>query len=84
LIIIEGLKHYWVREWAQIIFLIILLSAGGYLIVYSVYIITLINDPNIFMFSIVMLSVGCTAVWFGLRNAKIQETEEIMKSISQR
>jgi len=84
MIMIEGLKHYGVREWVQIIFLIILLSAGGYLIVYCVYMMTLTNDPNIFLFSIVMFSVGCTAVWFGLSYAEIQETEEIMASISQR
>jgi hypothetical protein len=39
---------------------------------------------NLFMFSIAMFGVGCTAIWFGLSHVEIQSTEEKLESITKR
>jgi hypothetical protein len=77
-------RVYGVKEWAQVIFMILICLAGGYLIIYSVYMMTAYHQPDLFMFSIAMFGVGCTAIWFGLSHAEIQTTEEKLESITKR
>jgi hypothetical protein len=81
---IEKCKLYNPKDWAQIIFMILICIAGGYLIIYSVYMMTVNDSPNLFMFSIAMFGVGCTAIWFGLSHVEIQSTEEKLESITNR
>jgi hypothetical protein len=80
--LIEQCKSYSVKDWAQIVFMVLICIAGGYLIIYSVYMMTVNNDPNLFMFSIAMFGVGCTAIWFGLSHVEIQSTEEKLERIT--
>ena len=82
--IIEQCKAYSLKDWAQIVFMILICAAGGYLIIYSVYMMTVNNSPNLFMFSIAMFGVGCTAIWFGLSHVEIQSTEEKLEKITAR
>jgi hypothetical protein len=77
-------KAYSPKDWAQIVFMILICAAGGYLIIYSVYMMTVNNSPNLFMFSIAMFGVGCTAIWFGLSHVEIQSTEEKLERITSR
>jgi hypothetical protein len=77
-------KDYGPKEWAQVVFMILILCAGGYLIVYSVYMMTVNNDPTMFMFAIAMFGVGCTTIWFALSHVEIQSTEEKLESITTR
>jgi hypothetical protein len=77
-------KSYSPKDWAQIVFMIIICLAGGYLIIYSVYMMTVNNNPSLFMFSLAMFGVGCTAIWFGLSHVEIQSTEEKLESITNR
>ena len=82
--ILEHCKSYSPKDWAQIVFMILICAAGGYLIIYSVYMMTVNNNPNLFMFSIAMFGVGCTAIWFGLSHVEIQSTEEKLEKIAAR
>lgn len=79
---IESCKSYNPKDWAQIVFMILICLAGGYLIIYSVYMMTVHNEPNLFMFAIAMFGVGCTAIWFGLSHVEIQSTEEKLERIT--
>lgn len=72
------------KDWAQVVFMLFICCAGGYLIIYSVYMMTVNHDPSLFMFSIAMFGVGCTAIWFGLSHVEIQCTEEKLESITRR
>jgi hypothetical protein len=78
----EQCRLYTMKDWAQIIFMILICCAGGYLIIYSVYMMTVNDNPNLFMFSIAMFGVGCTAIWFGLSHVEIQSTEEKLERIT--
>jgi hypothetical protein len=80
----EQVRAYGVKEWTQVIFMILICVAGGYLIIYSVYMMTANHDPNLFMFAIAMFGVGCTSIWFGLSHVEIQTTEEKLESITNR
>ena len=80
----ETCKKYTVRDWAQIVFITLICLAGGYLIIYSVIMMTVYREPNMFMFAIAMFGVGCTAIWFGLSHVEIQSTEEKLESITKR
>jgi hypothetical protein len=80
--IMEQCRSYNMKDWAQIIFMILICLAGGYLIIYSVYMMTVNDSPNLFMFSIAMFGVGCTAIWFGLSHVEIQSTEEKLERIT--
>jgi hypothetical protein len=80
----EQYKTYGPKEWAQVVFMVLIMCAGGYLIVYSVYTMTVNNDPTMFMFSIAMFGVGCTTIWFALSHVEIQSTEEKLESITTR
>jgi hypothetical protein len=82
--LLEQIKTLGPREWAQVIFMILIMCAGGYLIVYSVYMMTVNHDPNMFMFSIAMFGVGCTTIWFALSHVEIQTTEEKLEDIASR
>jgi hypothetical protein len=82
--LLEKSRQYSPKEWAQIVFMILICAAGGYLIVYSVYMMTVNNEPSIFMFAIAMFGVGCTAIWFGLSHVEIQSTEEKLEDITKR
>jgi hypothetical protein len=82
--LLEQCKAYGPREWAQIIFMVLIMCAGGYLIVYSVYNMTVNNDSTMFMFSIAMFGVGCTTIWFALSHVEIQSTEEKLECITAR
>lgn len=80
----ETCKKYSLRDWAQIVFISLICLPGGYLIIYSVYMMTFNREPGLFMFSIAMFGVGCTSIWFGLSHVEIQATEEKLESITQR
>lgn len=82
--ILEQCRAYTFKDWAQIVFMVLICIAGGYLIIYSVYMMTVNNSPNLFMFSIAMFGVGCTAIWFGLSHVEIQSTEEKLEKITAR
>jgi hypothetical protein len=81
---IEQCQAYGPKEWAQVIFMILIMCAGGYLIVYSVYMMTVNHDPGLFMFAIAMFGVGCTTIWFALSHVEIQSTEEKLERITSR
>jgi hypothetical protein len=82
--LLELFKTLGPKEWAQVIFLVLIMSAGGYLIVYSVYIMTVNHDPTMFMFAVAMFGVGCTTIWFALSHVEIQSTEEKLEDIASR
>jgi hypothetical protein len=82
--LLEQCKAYGPKEWAQVVFLILILFAGGYLIVYSVYTMTVNHDPTMFMFAIAMFGVGCTTIWFAMSHVEIVSTEEKLESIASR
>jgi hypothetical protein len=82
--LLEQCNAYGPKEWAQVLFLVLILCAGGYLIVYSVYMMTVNNDPTMFMFAIAMFGVGCTTIWFAMSHVEIVSTEEKLESISAR
>lgn len=82
--LLEQLKTLGPKEWAQVIFMVLIMCAGGYLIVYSVYMMTVNHDPTMFMFSIAMFGVGCTTIWFALSHVEIQSTEEKLEDIASR
>ena len=82
--LLEQCNAYGPKEWAQVLFLVLILCAGGYLIVYSVYMMTVNNDPTMFMFAIAMFGVGCTTIWFAMSHVEIVSTEEKLESISDR
>lgn len=81
---LEECRSYGTKEWAQVLFMILICAAGGYLIIYSVYMMTANHEPSLFMFSIAMFGVGCTSIWFGLSHVEIQSTEEKLESITKR
>jgi hypothetical protein len=80
----EYCKAFGPKEWAQVLFMVLILCAGGYLIVYSVLTMTMDRDPAMFMFAIAMFGVGCTTIWFALSHVEIQSTEEKLESITTR
>jgi len=80
----DQIRAYGIKDWAQVVFMVLICIAGGYLIIYSVYMMTANHDPNLFMFSIAMFGVGCTSIWFGLSHVEIQSTEEKLESITKR
>jgi len=80
----EECRTFGPKEWAQVIFMILIMCAGGYLIVYSVYMMTVNHDPTMFMFAIAMFGVGCTTIWFALSHVEIVTTEEKLESITNR
>ena len=80
----EQCKTYGPKEWAQVVFMVLIMCAGGYLIIYSVYTMTVNNDPTMFMFSIAMFGVGCTTIWFALSHVEIVSTEEKLERITGR
>ena len=82
--LLEQCEGYGLKEWAQVVFMILIMCAGGYLIVYSVYMMTVNHDPTMFMFSIAMFGVGCTTIWFALSHVEIQSTEEKLERITSR
>lgn len=82
--ILEQCKAFGAKEWAQVIFMILIMCAGGYLIVYSVYMMTVNNEPTMFMFAIAMFGVGCTTIWFALSHVEIVSTEEKLERITSR
>ena len=81
---LEECRTFGTKEWAQVIFMILIMCAGGYLIVYSVYMMTINHDPTMFMFAIAMFGVGCTTIWFALSHVEIVTTEEKLESITNR
>jgi hypothetical protein len=82
--ILEQFRTYGPKEWAQVIFMVLIMCAGGYLIVYSVYMMTVNHDPTLFMFAIAMFGVGCTTIWFALSHVEIVTTEEKLERITSR
>ena len=82
--LLEQCEGYGLKEWAQVVFMILIMCAGGYLIVYSVYMMTVNNDPALFMFAIAMFGVGCTTIWFALSHVEIVSTEEKLERITSR
>jgi hypothetical protein len=82
--LMEQCREFGPKEWAQVVFMVLIMCAGGYLIIYSVYMMTVNNEPGLFMFSIAMFGVGCTTIWFALSHVEIQTTEEKLESITAR
>jgi hypothetical protein len=82
--LLEQCKEYGPKEWAQVLFLVLILCTGGYLIVYSVYMMTVNHDSSMFMFAIAMFGVGCTTLWFAMSHVEIVSTEEKLESIANR
>jgi hypothetical protein len=82
--LLERCIAYGPKEWAQVVFMVLIMVAGGYLIVYSVYTMTLNRDPTMFMFAIAMFGVGCTTIWFALSHVEIVSTEEKLERITNR
>jgi hypothetical protein len=82
--LLEQCKGYGPREWAQVVFMILIMCVGGYLIVSSVFEMTVNHDPTLFMFAIAIFGVGCTTVWFALSHVEIVSTEEKLESIASR
>jgi hypothetical protein len=82
--LLEKCRMYGIKEWAQVVFMILICLAGGYLIIYSVYMMTVNHESSLFMFAIAMFGVGCTAIWFGLSHVEIQSTEEKLEDITKR
>ena len=82
--LLDQCKSYGPKEWAQVLFLILILCTGGYLIVYSVYQMTVNNDSTMFMFAIAMFGVGCTTIWFAMSHVEIVSTEEKLENITTR
>jgi hypothetical protein len=82
--LLEKCKAFGVKEWTQVIFMVLICLAGGYLIVYSVFMMTVNHEPDLFMFAIAMFGVGCTAIWFGLSHVEIQSTEEKLEDLTKR
>jgi hypothetical protein len=82
--LLEQCKTFGAKEWAQVIFMILIMCAGGYLIIYSVYVMTVNNEPTMFMFAIAMFGVGCTTIWFALSHVEIVSTEEKLERITSR
>jgi hypothetical protein len=82
--LLEQCKAFGPKEWAQVVFMLLIVCAGGYLIVYSVYMMTVNRDPTMFMFAIAMFGVGCTTLWFALSHVEIVSTEEKLESITNR
>jgi divalent metal cation (Fe/Co/Zn/Cd) transporter len=64
--------------------MVLILCAGGYLIVYSVYTMIINHDAGMFMFAIAMFGVGCTTIWFALSHVEIRSTEKKLESITTR
>ena len=82
--LLEQCEGYGLKEWAQVVFMILIMCAGGYLIVYSVYTMTVNHDSTMFMFAIAMFGVGCTTIWFALSHVEIVSTEEKLERITSR
>ena len=82
--LLEQCREFGPKDWAQIAFMIVIMLAGGYLIIYSVYMMTANHDPALFMFSVAMFGVGCTTIWFALSHVEIQSREEQLESITKR
>ena len=82
--LLEQCKAFGPKEWAQVVFMILILCVGGYLIVYSVYTMTVNHDPTMFMIAVAMFGVGCTTIWFTLSHVEIVSTEEKLESITER
>ena len=82
--LLEQCEGYGLKEWAQVVFMILIMCAGGYLIVYSVYTMTVNRDSTMFMFAIAMFGVGCTTIWFALSHVEIVSTEEKLERITSR
>lgn len=82
--LLESCRAFGIKEWAHVVFMVLIMCAGGYLIVYSVYMMTLNNDATMFMFAIAMFGVGCTTIWFALSHVEIQSTEEKLENITTR
>jgi hypothetical protein len=82
--LLEQCRAYGPKEWAQVVFMILIMCAGGYLIVYSVWTMTVNHDPTMFMFAIAMFGVGCTTIWFALSHVEIVSTEEKLERIASR
>jgi hypothetical protein len=82
--LLEQCKAFGPKEWVQVVFMVLILCVGGYLIVYSVFTMTVNHDPTIFIFGIAMFGVGCTAIWFTLSHVEIVSTEEKLESITER
>jgi hypothetical protein len=82
--LLPACKSYTIRDWLQILFMVLICGAGGYLIMYSVYMMTVNNNTSLFMLTLTIFGVGCTAIWFGLSHVEIQSTEERLERITAR
>jgi len=80
--LLEQCKTFGPKQWAQVFFMIVILCIGGYLVVYSVYMMTASHDSTMFMIAVAMFGVGCTTLWFALSHAEIISTEERLESIT--
>jgi c-di-AMP phosphodiesterase-like protein len=83
---IQGGKKFGVREWAQFIFLGIILCISVYLIIFSLFMIAAntTRDTNAFMLAVAMIGVACTMIWFAISNFEIKSREDKLETITER
>jgi len=70
------------RGWAQILFTIPICITGAYLIILSLYLIATGAEDVLFMLSLAMFGMGCTAIWFALSYGRIQSIEDKLEKIT--
>jgi ABC-type nickel/cobalt efflux system permease component RcnA len=84
--IIKTERKYRPREWAQLIFLGLIICIGVYLIIFSLFMIRAdtSGSSDAFMLAVAMIGVACTMIWFAISNFEIKSTEEKLGSLTER
>ncbi len=77
-----SIRSFRFRGWAQILFTILICITGAYLIILSLYLIATGADDVLFLLSLAMFGMGCTAIWFALSYGRIQSVEEKLEKIT--
>ena len=81
-------KKIGTRNWAQLIFLGLILCISVYLIIFSLLMIAAnintIMTSDAFMLAVAMIGVACTMIWFAVGNFKIESTEEKLETLTER
>lgn len=77
-----SLRSFRFRGWVQIIFTILICITGAYLIILSLYLIATGAEDVLFLLSLAMFGMGCTAIWFALSYGRIQSVEEKLEKIT--
>ena len=77
-----SLRSFRFRGWAQVFFTILICITGAYLIILSLYLIATGAEDVLFLLSLAMFGMGCTAIWFALSYGRIQSVEEKLEKIT--